>query len=120
MRGFSSDCNQDGYPDDCPGYEYICNDDNPCTDDTCTQNGCVFTANDANSCDDGNICNGQETCVSGNCNPGILPDPGCCPYDEDGDGDVDGRDLAAFLINNPMTTLNDFAFEYGRNNCLTP
>jgi hypothetical protein len=33
---------------------------------------------------------------------------------------VDGRDLAVFHINHPMATLNDFAFEYGRNNCLTP
>ncbi len=118
--GFSFDCNQDDYPDDCPGHEYICNDDKPCTDDSCSQNGCVFTNNDANSCEDDDICNGQESCESGLCTPGTPPVPGCCTYDENGDGDVDGLDLIVFPGKYPMNDLSDFAIEYGRNDCLTP
>lgn len=118
--GFSLDCNQDGHPDDCIGHEYVCNDDNPCTDDTCTQSGCVFKINDANSCQDGDICNGQERCESGICIPGTPPEPGCCVFDEDDDGDVDGLDLAVFPIHYPLVDLTKFLEEYGRNNCLTP
>ena len=40
-----------------------CDDNNPCTDDTCDEvnDQPVHTANDAN-CDDGAWCNGAETC----------------------------------------------------------
>jgi len=52
-----------------------CNDDNPCTDDTCDASGnCVFTPNDANSCDDGDVCNGPETCQAGTCVSGTPLD----------------------------------------------
>ncbi len=44
-----------------------CNDDNPCTDDTCVPGtGCVFSANAA-SCDDLNPCTGGDTCAEGVC-----------------------------------------------------
>jgi subtilisin-like proprotein convertase family protein len=47
-----------------------CNDDNPCTDDTCdTELGCVHTNNVA-PCDDGNACTLHDTCGGGSCNPG--------------------------------------------------
>lgn len=38
-----------------------CNDDVDCTDDFCIGGTCVNNAIDAN-CDDGNFCNGEETC----------------------------------------------------------
>lgn len=58
-----------------------CNDNNPCTDDTCDGEGvCQFTNDNTNNPDDGLFCNGVETaCVNGevvhgtppNCNDGI-------------------------------------------------
>jgi hypothetical protein len=44
-----------------------CNDGNPCTDDSCdAQAGCVNTDN-LNPCDDGNACNGPDSCFGGVC-----------------------------------------------------
>gem|GEM_PF-479599 len=58
-------------------FDTDCNDDNPCTDDTCVDESCVFTPNEANSCEDGLFCNGVETCDSnGICQPGTPVDCG--------------------------------------------
>ncbi len=69
-----------------------CDDQNPCTDDSCDpQTGCVHSANTA-PCDDGNLCTLNDVCAAGMCqggpalfcnddNPctddGCLPDTGC-------------------------------------------
>jgi hypothetical protein len=51
-----------------------CNDNNPCTDDSCVPGqGCSQTANDSNSCDDADPCNGAETCLGGTCTAGQPP-----------------------------------------------
>ncbi|HUU84267.1 MAG TPA: agmatine deiminase family protein, partial [Phycisphaerae bacterium] len=68
----------------CDGDE-DCEDGNPCTDDTCVAQQCVFTPDDANSCDDGLYCTGTETCVSGSCQ--ATGDP--CQPDELCDEDTD-------------------------------
>jgi len=39
-----------------------CNDGVSCTDDTCVDGSCVYTANDLNCVDDGLYCTGNETC----------------------------------------------------------
>jgi V8-like Glu-specific endopeptidase len=54
-----------------PGTPIICNDGNPCTDDTCNPatGGCVFTNNTA-PCDDGDACTVGDTCSAGSCRPG--------------------------------------------------
>jgi len=45
----------------------VCNDNNPCTDDSCeSEAGCVFTANKA-PCSDGNACTAGDKCASGWC-----------------------------------------------------
>jgi len=50
------------------GTSIVCDDDNPCTDNTCDPtDGCVFALDNANSCDDDDFCNGTETCVDGIC-----------------------------------------------------
>ena len=55
------------------GSPPTCNDNNPCTDDTCSPaTGCVYTNDDTNSCGDGNACNGAETCSAGACVPGTA------------------------------------------------
>ena len=68
----------------CGGDEH-CDDYNPCTDDTCVDQACVFTPNDASSCDDGLYCTGVETCVGGSCE--ATGDP--CQSDELCDEDAD-------------------------------
>ena len=56
-----------------PGTAPVCNDNNPCTTDSCNMTtGCV-TAPASGSCSDGNACNGAETCGGGTCNPGTPP-----------------------------------------------
>ena len=61
----------------------ICNDENPCTDDTCSEatGACVYTSNDTNVCADSDACNGVEACVAGSCtNPTdvVCPTPDQC------------------------------------------
>ena len=54
-----------------PGTPLVCDDGNPCTDDGCDPAvGCVSVANDANDCQDADVCNGAESCVAGICQPG--------------------------------------------------
>ncbi len=49
------------------GEPVVCNDNNPCTDDSCDPaSGCVFTNNNA-SCSDGNACTTGDTCAAGVC-----------------------------------------------------
>lgn len=43
-----------------------CNDDNGCTDDSCSSGTCVH-ANNALGCDDGLFCNGLDKCLGGSC-----------------------------------------------------
>ena len=99
--------------DYCPWRECLidghCNDQNPCTDDTCMDYACTFTPNDGNSCDDGQYCNGVETCQGGVCTDGATPcDDPCeqcdeegdtcnwCIYDLDGDGFIGPGDFSFF------------------------
>lgn len=49
-----------GNPCDCP------DDGNPCTDDVCSEQGCVHANNDA-ACDDGIACTLDDRCESGVC-----------------------------------------------------
>jgi hypothetical protein len=38
----------------------------------------------------------------------------CCPADIDGDGDVDGRDLAQLAVNTGLVDLSEFAGDFGK------
>jgi nitrous oxidase accessory protein NosD len=63
-----------------------CNDNNPCTIDTCNlATGCQHLAVTNNTpCSDGNLCNGLELCQAGTCRPGTaLPcnDGNACTTD---------------------------------------
>jgi len=53
-----------------------CDDLNPCTQDSCSQEGlCENTpVTDGTACDDGLWCNGNETCRSGTCTNGVPVD----------------------------------------------
>ncbi len=53
-----------------PGVAAICNDGNPCTDDSCKQDkGCIH-AQSTKPCDDGNACSKGDVCAGGQCAPG--------------------------------------------------
>ena len=55
------------------GVALVCDDMKPCTDDTCDAvDGCVYTNNNANVCLDETVCNGDETCVDGECAAGVA------------------------------------------------
>jgi hypothetical protein len=60
------------------GTSLNCNDNNPCTTDTCNPaTGCVHTTlADGSSCDDGLVCNGTSTCQVGACTAGAPPPNG--------------------------------------------
>lgn len=50
-----------------PGAALKCDDQNPCTDDSCNPaSGCVY-AQKTGSCDDGNNCTQSDTCTAGKC-----------------------------------------------------
>jgi hypothetical protein len=50
-----------------------CDDGNPCTNDSCDPStGCTFIPSDANTCGDGDVCNGVEECVDGMCEAGAV------------------------------------------------
>lgn len=58
-----------------PGTPPTCDDNKPCTDDSCSPaTGCVYTPDDKNGCSDGKPCNGIESCKAGECKPGTPPD----------------------------------------------
>lgn len=71
--GKDNNCNgdTDGADDNCtPPPECAvngdCDDGNPCTDNVCDSNACVFQAN-TDACDDGIFCNGPDFCTLGTC-----------------------------------------------------
>ena len=52
-----------------------CEDGNPCTNDGCDAvDGCVNTPDNNNFCGDDDLCNGVETCLEGECTPGVELD----------------------------------------------
>jgi len=59
-----------------PGEPLECDDDDSCTQNTCVpESGCEFPPlADGTSCDNGNLCDGIETCIRGICREGDLPD----------------------------------------------
>ena len=61
-------CNEDTDTCDECAQDSDCDDSVGCTDDSCQDGTCVFTADDANCEDDGLFCNGVEEC---------HPDDGC-------------------------------------------
>jgi len=51
----------------CKGTPISCDDNNPCTDDTCDPvRGCVFIPN-TKTCDDGDACTQGDVCTNGKC-----------------------------------------------------
>lgn len=57
-----------------PGEAAVCDDENPCTTDTCDiLSGCMHTDNDE-PCEDGNPCTDGDTCSEGSCGAGSPTD----------------------------------------------
>ena len=61
----------------CSHTPIVCDDGDPCTDDSCHPGmGCVFTNDDTNACSDGNACT-NDVCSGGQC---VCPTQmGSCP-----------------------------------------
>ena len=59
----------------CIGQRFrVCDDGNPCTDDSCATAVCTNSPN-TGPCDDGLFCNGQELCIDAVCQTGQDPCP---------------------------------------------
>ncbi len=55
------------------GPDLLCDDNNPCTGNSCDSDlGCVFFAQDG-PCSDGDACTENDTCDAGSCVPGAAP-----------------------------------------------
>jgi hypothetical protein len=76
-------CTQTGVCQDgtCGTVPMACNDDNPCTMDSCSAGACEYTdLVDGSDCDTGNACEEDASCTSGLCQ-GAIPttcEPGPC------------------------------------------
>ena len=70
------------------GIDVLCDDGNPCTDDTCdAEAGCLFE-NSQTACEDGNECTVGDLCQEGECRPGANQcaceeDADCAVYEDD-------------------------------------
>jgi hypothetical protein len=86
----------------CDAKAVDCNDNNPCTDDTCdAKSGCQY-ANNTAACDDGKACTTGDACKDGKCTAGedkcSSTETDCAnKADDDADGavDCDDNDCAA-------------------------
>ena len=66
-----------------PGTPPTCDDENSCTDDSCTLGvGCAHTVNDLNACDDGTLCT-ANACSGGVC---IVTSTNACSNNDICDG----------------------------------
>lgn len=52
-----------------------CDDNNPCTDDSCMDGGCLHV-NNTDSCDDNNACTDNDLCSGGTCSGTLACDDG--------------------------------------------
>jgi hypothetical protein len=67
----------------CSGKAVVCDDQNPCTTDSCDKaKGCVYAANTA-ACDDGDLCTKDDKCGSGKCSGTANPNCNACATDAD-------------------------------------
>jgi|GEM_PF-2559423 len=64
-----------------PGPEDGCDDGNPCTADSCTDDGlsCVNANDNGALCEDGDACTDSDRCINGSCVPGPAIDCGGSP-----------------------------------------
>jgi hypothetical protein len=65
--GFEGNCRRGLCELDMCAGNVVCNDHNPCTRDTCGGEYCQYEPVDGVSCEDGNFCNGADTCMAGIC-----------------------------------------------------
>lgn len=84
----------------CSGVPTDCDDANPCTDDACNEfdDECTYLNNSA-TCDDGEFCNGADSCQSGECSvhagdpcDGADGDGNCAESCDEEAGNCEGAD----------------------------
>lgn len=89
----------DGYVDWTASPPEQCDDGNKIPGDGC-ENDCTFTCQHNADCDDGNICNGLETCQNHICiDSNLLPDSTPCQLPGDG-GLVNGTCMSGMCVAN--------------------
>ncbi|HEX7476759.1 MAG TPA: hypothetical protein VF331_03060 [Polyangiales bacterium] len=95
------------------GTTSVCNDGNPCTNDSCNPTtGCVSVNNTA-TCDDGNPCTLGDVCSGGTCQPTSARN---C---SDGNGCTDDSCNVAKLTGDPCVHANNTASCNDTNSCTT-
>ena len=95
---------------ECVGSAVSCDDSNGCTDDTCTESGCVHTPNQED-CDDFDPCTLGDVCKQGECvgapvDCACLNDSECAALE---DGDVCNGTLACDTSGVPYKCVIDLA-----------
>jgi hypothetical protein len=106
-------------PDTCGGgtcgsTPIVCNDNNPCTTDSCsTTLGCQTAVNNAAACSDNNPCTLGDHCMGGTCavtgprdcaDATVCTTDSCNPADTDADPCVHANNTAACNDNNSCTS----------------
>jgi len=102
-------------PDGCGGIcaPDDCDDSNPCTDDSCPDDGVCLNANNTLPCDEGNFCIVGDTCTDGAC----VGTPRVCSNNNVCDG-VETCDEANDLCTNPDDLVcDDGLFCNGAEGC---
>lgn len=68
---------------ECPDFRDCANDFNPCTDDICMDGACQHMVNNANACDDSDLCTLSDHCSAGACvgSPRDCSDTNPCSLD---------------------------------------
>jgi hypothetical protein len=97
--------------------EASCDDQNPCTTDTCTESGCKHAPLTGDSCDDGNACTQLDLCEDGLCvgsSPVTCPAPGVC--EDQGECDPETGQCSTPL-STPGTTCDDGDLGTYDDNC---
>lgn len=92
-----------------PGTSLDCNDNNPCTDDSCdSQAGCQHV-NNSDSCNDGNACTTVDTCSGGSCigTPMVCDDGNLCTTDACVNGTCEFTNNNVTCNDNDPCTIND-------------
>jgi endonuclease I len=85
-----------GSPPDDPPCRADCDDDNPCTDDSCDPDGICVNVPNSEPCDDGDACTTKDTCAGGGCVGGREHD-----CDDDNPCTDDSCDPDAGCVNVP-------------------
>ena len=100
-----------------PGPALVCNDQNPCTDDSCSPlAGCQFLPNQA-GCDDNNECTSQDHCNAGWCAGAAVLCSDNNPCTTDSCNPADGCHFDVVPDQTPCSAINGWVCLQGQCQC---